>query len=69
MAGSLQKKFIRGHPYWYARECQRVHGKPTIVWQKYLGSADTIIAALTQASTPPRPREAIVTEFGAVTAL
>ena len=44
MPVSLLKKIIRGHPYWYARECQRVNGKPKIVWQKYLGKADTIAA-------------------------
>ena len=30
MPVGLHKKIIRGHPYWYARECQRVKGKPTI---------------------------------------
>ena len=43
---SIIKKIIRGRPYYYARECRRVDGKPTIVWQKYLGRADDIIAAL-----------------------
>ena len=45
---SIIKKTIRGKPYYYARECQRIDGKPKIVWQKYLGKADDIIAALTQ---------------------
>jgi transposase len=70
---SIIKKTIRGRAYYYARECRRVNGKPTIVWQKYLGRADDIIAAL----APPRPtiqpsasrREAVITEFGAVVAL
>jgi hypothetical protein len=44
---SLLKKTIRGKTYYYARECRRVDGKPKIVWQKYLGRADDIIAALT----------------------
>ena len=35
---SILKKAIRSKPY-YARECQRVNGKPKIVWQKYLGRA------------------------------
>lgn len=69
---SIIKKMIRGRPYYYARESKRVNGKPKIVWQKYLGKADDIIAALTQGPTAPvplKPKEAIVTDFGAVAAL
>jgi transposase len=68
---SLIKKTIRGKTYYYARECQRVAGKPKIVWQKYLGRADDIIAALTQPNTPPTTvaEKAVITEFGAVVAL
>jgi hypothetical protein len=40
---SLTKKIIKGKPYYYARECRRVDGKPKIVWQKYLGRAEDII--------------------------
>jgi transposase len=68
---SLLKKTIRGKAYYYARECRRVDGKPKIVWQKYLGRADDIIAALTQPAAPAAtaPEKAVVTEFGAVLAL
>src|SRR3954470_13629233 len=68
---SLLKKTIRGKTYYYARECRRVDGKPKIVWQRYLGRADDIIAALTQPTTPlaTAPEKALVTEFGAVVAL
>jgi len=70
---SIIKKNIRGRPYYYARECKRVEGKPKIVWQKYLGRAEDIVAALTgeraQQSIPAKPTEALVTEFGAVVAL
>jgi transposase len=68
---SLLKKTIRGKTYYYARECRRVDGKPKIVWQKYLGRADDIIAALTQPTTPltTAPEKAVITEFGAVVAL
>ena len=72
MAVSLYKKHIRGHPYWYARECQRVDGKPRIVWQKYLGKADAIAAAVgavAAPAVPPRPRETVLAEFGALAAL
>jgi transposase len=68
---SIIKKTIRGKVYYYARECRRIAGKPTIVWQKYLGKADDIIAAFRQ-PTPPGPNppdSAVVTEFGAVAAL
>jgi transposase len=70
---SIIKKTIRGRPYYYARECRRVDGKPTIVWQKYLGRADDIIAALDPSKADPQPpaqpREAVITDFGAVVAL
>jgi transposase len=66
---SLIKKTIRGKPYYYARECQRIDGQPKIVWQKYLGKADDIVAALTQPPLAPEPGYAVVTEFGAVAAL
>jgi len=66
---SLIKKTIRGKAYYYARECQRVDGKPKIVWQKYLGKADDIVAALTEPPEAPEPSAAVVTEFGAVAAL
>ena len=68
---SIVKKSIRGRPYYYARECKRIDGKPKIVWQKYLGKAEHIVNALTQPATaaPCVPKEAVVTEFGAVVAL
>ena len=67
---SIIKKIVRGRPYYYARECQRVNGKPKIVWQKYLGRADDIIATLTTpAPGAPKPTEAVVSELGAVAAL
>ena len=70
---SIIKKTIRGHAYYYARECKRVNGKPKIVWQHYLGRAEDLIAARTAPPAPapslPTPQEAVVTEFGAVVAL
>jgi transposase len=38
----LLKKRIKGHAYYYLAETQRVQGKPRIVWQKYLGTAERI---------------------------
>lgn len=69
---SLTKKKIRGKTYYYARECKRINGKPKIVWQKYLGRAEDIIAKMTEEVLPDEPTSAIeatVTEFGAVAAL
>jgi len=63
---SLTKKLIHGKPYYYLRECQRVNGKPTIVRQQYLGSAEDLARRLTPRPSPePAPQKAIVREFGA----
>jgi transposase len=71
--GSITKKTIRGRTYYYARECKRVDGRPKIVWQKYLGRLDDIIAAVAargEARHLPQPeREGFVTDLGAVAAL
>jgi transposase len=69
MPVSLLKKIIRGHPYWYARECQRVDGKPKIVWQKYLGKAEDIASAMGAPSAPPKPKEIALSDFAAPAAL
>ncbi|WP_244086197.1 hypothetical protein [Desulforhabdus sp. TSK] len=68
---TIIKKNINGKAYYYARECQRVNGKPKIVWQKYLGRADDIVRAMSRESTAdvPAPKEVIITEFGAVVSL
>ncbi|MBW2262766.1 MAG: IS1634 family transposase [Deltaproteobacteria bacterium] len=70
---SLTRKKIRGHTYYYARECKRVDGKPKIVWQKYLGKLEDIIAAVSnkqEARSVPHPlTEGLVTELGAVAAM
>ena len=66
---SLIKKIIRGHPYYYARVCKRVDGKPKIVSQTYLGRADKILEKFRAGPVPAQPQEAVVREFGASTAL
>jgi transposase len=69
---SLIRKVIRGKSYYYARECKRVDGKPKIVWQKYLGRPQEIINAVTGPAAPgapAQPKEADVSDFGAVAAL
>lgn len=60
----LTKKIISGRPYYYLRECQRVDGKPKIVWQKYLGTADQILDKL----AAPAPMSVSFREFGASSA-
>ena len=66
---SLTPKVIRGRTYYYARECQRVDGKPKIVKTTYLGSLDHILESLSQAKTPLRPQTARLASFGDVVAL
>lgn len=68
---SLTAKKINGRTYYYLRECAWVDGRPKIVRQKYLGTAEAVAAALENKAAPGtnlRP-EAQVLEFGAVTAL
>lgn len=60
---SITAKKIRGRTYYYARVCKRVDGKPEIVWQKYLGTADDVIARSEDAAA--EPREVVLSEFGA----
>ncbi|SHL38427.1 hypothetical protein SAMN02745216_05108, partial [Desulfatibacillum alkenivorans DSM 16219] len=45
----LYKKIIKGRTYWYLRETHRVDGKVKLKWQKYLGTADSILAKLEKA--------------------
>jgi transposase len=58
---SLTKKVINGKPYWYLRECQRVGGKPKIIWTLYLGSAENVAERLSR----PEPQRVAIEEFGA----
>lgn len=73
LMASITKKIIRGRPYYYARECQRVNGKPKIIWQKYLGRLEDIVAAVS--APPPLPptvtdrSEGWTVELGGVGAL
>ncbi len=56
---SLYKKTINGKPYWYLREMARVHGKPKMVSERYLGSVADIAAMLDgheEAVVPQRTR-------------
>jgi len=68
---SLTAKVIHGKTYYYARECQRVNGKPKIVRTTYLGSADDLIAAALQHKKDqvPQPQSVDIAAFGDVVAL
>ena len=61
-------KMKKGHPYYYAVQSARVEGKPRIVWQKYLGTLDAIVARA-EGSKPPKPKEAVLFEAGGVAGL
>jgi transposase len=66
--GSIIHKMKKGRPYYYAVESARVDGKPRIVWQKYLGTVEAIVAR-TEGTKPPEPKEAVLFEAGGVAAL
>jgi transposase len=68
---SLTAKVFHGKTYYYARECQRVNGKPKIVRTIYLGSADALIAAALQRQHDqmPQPLAVDIAAFGDVAAL
>ena len=63
---SITAKKIKGHTYYYARQSKRINGKPKIVWQKYLGRAEDVLAAFDH---QPKPQEILVYEFGVIAAL
>jgi len=65
---SIIHKMKKGRPYYYAVQSARVNGKPRIVWQKYLGTVEAIVAR-TEGSKPPKPKEAVLFEAGGVAAL
>ena len=57
---SLTKKMVRGKPYYYLRECQRVNGKPKVVSTLYLGSPESIRNRFLR----PQPAQVAFHEFG-----
>src|ERR1700727_1885772 len=60
---SLIKKKKANTIYYYVVESARVNGKPRIVHQTYLGTADSV-ARLVQDRTAPVPLSATTVEFG-----
>lgn len=56
---ALYRKMISGKPYWYLREMARVDGKPKMVSERYLGTAEDIgklLDAKESAVLPERTR-------------
>lgn len=66
MASIIPKK-IKGKVYYYAVKSGWKDGKSRIVWQKYLGKVEDIVAKMTQ--DPAKPVEAVSFEFGASASL
>jgi hypothetical protein len=66
---SLYKKTINGKPYWYLREMARVHGKPKMVSERYLGSGADIAALLDRREEAVVPQRTRHLAFGDVAAV
>lgn len=62
---TIIKKTISGNVYYYAVKCSRVNGKPRVVWQKYLGTADKIIQCCEEGRRPLKPKTVKLFRFGA----
>lgn len=69
--GSIIKKKIKNQQYYYYVESKRINGKPKLVNQKYLGSADKLLSTVLNANKPLQESVLYsdVSEFGAVTLL
>ena len=69
---TISKRTNKSGTYYYMVESARVNGKPRIVKQVYLGTAERITKAvelLSSAVSVPDPQRVIVYDFGVVTAL
>lgn len=60
---SLIKKLKKGIPYYYVVESKRINGKPRIVEQHYLGTADKIFK-ICQKKSAPVANEVALTRIG-----
>jgi len=67
MASIINKK-VKGYKYFYYVESKRINGKPTLVNQKYLGTAEKILEKVLMAESPLQDKVLYsdVAEFGAV---
>lgn len=64
---TIVKKKIKGRAYYYAVRTGWVEGRSRVIWQKYLGKVDDIVAKLE--GIKAEPYTARVFSFGAVAAL
>lgn len=62
----LHKKIKKGRPYYYIRQIQRVGGRPKVISQIYLGSADALARRLAEAEQARRPLRLQARSFGAL---
>ena len=62
----LHKKMKKGRPYFYVREIKRVEGKPKVVSQLYLGTAENIAAKFREAAQTSAPVSLRVEELGSL---
>jgi transposase len=65
----ILKKRIKGRTYYYLAETQRVQGKPRIVWQRYLGTAEKIRKRWEGIAAGERIEEVETFELGSVAAV
>ena len=65
---SLYEKVVSGKPYWYLRDMAWVDGKPTMVSERYLGSAADIAALLEAQEAAMMPARTRHLAFGDVSA-
>ena len=68
MASIINKK-VKNYKYYYYTESKRINGKPTLVNQKYLGTAEKVLEKVRAAESPLQDRVLYsdAAEFGAVT--
>jgi transposase len=66
---SLYPKKINGKTYYYLREMGRVDGKPKMISERYLGSAEQIVAALDTQQALTAPQRTRHLAFGDIAAV
>ena len=65
---TITRRKIKGRTYYYAVQSKRIHDKPRLVMQKYLGSAEDIVHAVEGYRKPTEPKTVRVFSFGGVAA-
>lgn len=67
--GSIIKKKIKNHIYYYYVESKRINGKPKYVNQVYLGSAEKVLNKCRKSDKPDEALYSNIADFGDVTLL